>query len=150
MRRVFFSFHYERDVRRAAVVRNSQRFLDRDEWQFLDGVEWEEVRKTSDLAIKRWINKELKYTSVTVVLIGAKTSERKWVDYEIQQSLLKNPKNGLLGIRLDAVKDMNTGTETSGDPPWRMDGFPVYRWVPGTSETRVGAWLEKAARDAGR
>ena len=150
LRKVFFSFHYDRDVRRAAVVRNSQKFLPRDEWQFLDAAEWEQVRRKTRTSIENWIGNQLHGTSVTVVLIGAKTSERDWVDYEIKQSLLKSPRNGLLGIRLDAIKDMNSGKENSGEPPLRMRDFPVYRWIPGTSERRIGDWLQKAAEDAGR
>ena len=147
MRRVFFSFHYERDIWRAAQVRNSQKFLPRDEWQFLDAAEWEQVRKTSSTSIQRWINDQLHGTSVTVVLIGAKTSERHWVDYEIKRSIALD--KGLLGIRIHALKDANQHTDYEGANP--LPGcYQVYRWIPGYSENKIGSWLEKAARDAGR
>ena len=44
-RRVFFSFHYDRDVTRAAVVRNSWVTHDRQESVFFDAGIWEEAKK---------------------------------------------------------------------------------------------------------
>ncbi len=70
-RKVFFSFHYERDSWRAGQVRNSNQFNDeRCEYGFIDGVDWESIIKQGDEAVKRWINEQLKNTSVTAVLIG--------------------------------------------------------------------------------
>lgn len=51
-------------------------------------------KKGSDENIKRWINEQLKGASVTVVLIGYKTSESKWVQYEIMESI--SDRKGLL------------------------------------------------------
>lgn len=45
-RKVFFSFHYERDVWRAAQVRNSWVTKpDRETAGFWDSASWEEVKK---------------------------------------------------------------------------------------------------------
>jgi len=44
-RRVFFSFHYERDVWRAGQVRNCWVTKDREEAGFWDAASWEEVKK---------------------------------------------------------------------------------------------------------
>ncbi len=44
-RRVFFSFHYERDVWRAGQVRNSWVTKDREDAGFWDSASWEEVKK---------------------------------------------------------------------------------------------------------
>ncbi|HDH91400.1 MAG TPA: TIR-like domain-containing protein, partial [Candidatus Aenigmarchaeota archaeon] len=83
-RKVFFSFYYERDVWRAMVVRNSWVTKpDREAAGFIDVAEFEKLKRQGDLAIKRWINSQLKGTSVTVVLIGAETFMRRWVRYEI-------------------------------------------------------------------
>jgi hypothetical protein len=85
--RVFFSFHYERDIWRASQIRNSWVTKpDREAAGFWDAAAWEEVKKKGEEAIKRWIDKQLGGTSVTVVFIGAETSERKYVQYEINQS----------------------------------------------------------------
>lgn len=85
-RQVFFSFHYEEDVWRVAQVRN----IGTVEGQplFSDNG-WEKVRKSSDEAIKRWINKEMEMRSCVIVLIGEHTASRKWVKYEIEQAWKK-------------------------------------------------------------
>ncbi len=71
-RRVFFSFHYDRDVRRVAQIRNSWVVRAGNETQpFVDKAEWESIKRTGSQAIERWIDKQLDGTSVTVVLIGA-------------------------------------------------------------------------------
>jgi len=116
-RRVFFSFHYERDVWRAGQVRNSWVAKpDREAAGFWDAAEWEEVKKKGDAAIKEWIDKQLKGTSVTAVLIGAETSTRKYVGYEIEQSFNKG--NGLLGIYIHNLKDTDGKTDCKGPNPF--------------------------------
>jgi hypothetical protein len=52
-RRVFFSFHYERDIWRASQIRNSWVTKpDREYAGFWDAASWEEVKKKGDEAIK--------------------------------------------------------------------------------------------------
>ncbi|HEC91575.1 MAG TPA: TIR-like domain-containing protein, partial [Candidatus Atribacteria bacterium] len=81
-RRVFFSFHYERDVWRSNVVRNSWVAKpDREAAGFIDSAEFETLKRQGEEAIKRWINRQLEGTSVTVVLIGSETYKREWVRY---------------------------------------------------------------------
>jgi len=83
-RRVFFSFHYERDILRVGQIRNSGITKSGVESAgFIDAASWESVKRQGDEAIKRWISSQLDGTSVTVVLIGAETSQREWVKYEI-------------------------------------------------------------------
>jgi MTH538 TIR-like domain (DUF1863) len=89
-RRTFFSFHFERDNWRAAQVRNSWVTKDREDAGFWDAAEWEKVKKKGQEAIERWIDDQLKGTSVTVVLIGTETSNREYVGYEIKQSHMKS------------------------------------------------------------
>ena len=86
-RRVFFSFHYEIDVWRAGIVRNSHVVEGTAAAGFQDASLWEEAKKKGDEALKRLIKAGLEGTTVTAVLIGAETASRKWVDYEIQQSI---------------------------------------------------------------
>ena len=102
-RRVFFSFHYEIDIQRASQVRNSWVTKpDREAAGFWDAAAWEEVKKKGEGAIERWIDKQLEGTSVTVVLIGAETSERRYVQYEINESWDKG--NGLIGTYVHNLK----------------------------------------------
>ncbi len=130
-RKVFFSFHYERDVWRANVVRNSWvTKRGRESPGFIDAVEFEELKRQGDLAVKKWINNQLKGTSVTVVLIGCETYLRKWVRYEILKSFDKG--NGLLGIYIHNIKDKNKKRDCKGENPFEYVG--VYIGKDGKAE----------------
>jgi len=98
-RRTFFSFHYEADVWRAANVRNSGIVDATSPEGFTDASIWEEAKSKGDAAVRKIIKDALERTSVTVVLIGAKTSTRDWVKYEITESVARG--NGLLGIHVN-------------------------------------------------
>ncbi|MEM4714471.1 MAG: TIR domain-containing protein [Candidatus Nanoarchaeia archaeon] len=116
-RRVFFSFHYERDVWRANVVRNSWVAKpDREEAGFIDAAEFEKLQRQGDEAVKRWINSQIDGTSVTAVLIGYETYMRQWVRYEIVKSFDKG--NGQLGIYIHKIKDKNGYTDYQGQNPF--------------------------------
>lgn len=111
-RRGFFSFHYERDCWRAGQVRNSWVTKDRESAGFWDAAAWEEVKKKTDAEIEKWIGEQLVGTSVTIVLIGAETSTRQYVGYEIKLS--HNRGNGMLGIYIHNMKDVNGKSDTKG------------------------------------
>ena len=157
-RRVFFSFHYERDVWRAGQVRNSWVTQERQSAGFWDAASWEEVKKKGKDAIERWIDRQLEGTSVTVVLIGAETSTRPYVRYEITESLNKG--NGLLGIYIHNMKDRAGNRDTKGtnpfdnwtfsDPQGRVVTFPTYDWVRDDGYSKMGDWIETAAKRARR
>jgi hypothetical protein len=104
-RRVFFSFHYDKDIWRANQVRNANVVVGSDVAGFFDHSEYDEAKKTGKEGIKRMILSHLKNTSVTVVLIGTETASRPWVKYEIEQSVAQN--NGLLGIYIHHLKNQN-------------------------------------------
>ncbi len=149
VRRVFFSFDYDRDVFRAEKVRNSWVTQDREAAGFWDAAEREKVKRGGGEAIKRFIDRNLQYTSVTAVLIGAETSTSRWVKYEITQSIAKG--NGLLGVRIHHLKDNRGLTGSPGRNP--LDdfiGYDTYDWIPDSSYRYFGDWVEKAARQAGR
>jgi len=160
-RRVFFSFHYERDAWRAGQVRNSWVTKDRESAGFWDSAAWEEVKKKGNAAIETWIDDQLKGTSVTVVLIGAETSSRYYVGYEIKQSHIRG--NGMLGIYIHNLKDVNGRIDSRGTNPfdnWHVekDGrkvlfssiYPTYDWVHDNGYSKLGDWIEAAAKKAGR
>jgi hypothetical protein len=111
-RRVFFSFHFDKDIWRANQIRNSNVAAGSDVAGFFDHSEYTEAKKQGADGIKRMINRHLKNTSVTVVLIGRETAGRPWVKYEIAKSVEQN--NGLLGIRIHHLKNQKgeTGWKT--------------------------------------
>jgi hypothetical protein len=72
-RRTFFSFHYERDVWRASIIRNTGIVDAQAAAGWSDASIWEEAKRKGDDAIRSLIKSGLANTSVTVVLIGAQT-----------------------------------------------------------------------------
>ena len=114
-RRVFYSFHYKPDSWRAAMVRNigsiegNRPASDND---------WETVKKGGDPAIRRWIAGQMKYRSCTVVLVGANTANRKWINHEIIESW--NEGMGVAGIRIHGLEDSNGNTSASGGNPFEF------------------------------
>lgn len=145
MRKVFFSFKYK-DVSRAMVVRNSCVAQGKEAAGFIDSADFEEVKKGGDKAIQEWIDNQLKGTSVTVVLVGEKTCSSRWVKYEIEKSIERG--NGLLGIDVSKIKDFNKETtERCGQIP---KGYDFYLWFKDDGYNKMGEWIEKAAKDAGR
>lgn len=76
-RRVFFSFHYQRDIWRVNQIRNVPEVVGTAAAGFAGASLWEEAKKKGDETIKRMIREALKNTSVTVVCIGQKTAGRK-------------------------------------------------------------------------
>ncbi len=112
-RRCFYSFHYVPDSARASQVRNigaiegNRPATDND---------WETVTKGGDAAIKTWIAEQMKGRSCTVLLVGANTANRKWINYEIVQSW--NADMGIVGIYIHGLKDLNGNTATKGANPF--------------------------------
>jgi len=145
-RSVFFSFHYQKDVWRANQIRNLHIVTGCAAAGFQDGSLWEETKKKGDAAIKKLIDDGLVGTSVTIVLIGSETSNRKYVSYEIQQSLARG--NGLLGIRIHNLKDKDGKASVMGNIPTALTAAnaPVYEW----DSSKFGDWVEAAAKRAGK
>ena len=141
-RKVFFSFHYQRDLWRVNVVRNSGVIDGVAAAGFHDASLWEETKRKGDDAIKRLINNGLDGTTVTVVLIGAETFSRKYVTYEIEKSIACG--NGLLGIYINSIKDKDGRSDPPGQVPTALSkaGAPIYTWEYG----KLGQWVETAYR----
>jgi|TARA_B110000259_G_C13747296_1_gene295002 hypothetical protein len=63
-----------------------------------------DIGHLTDETIKNnYIRPKIRNSSVTIILIGAETGGRWWIDWEIYYSLLKtvgNDRNAILGIRL--------------------------------------------------
>ena len=156
-RQVFFSFRYKKDNWRASIVRNSWVTQDKKASGFFDSAEWEEVKKKTDSTIEAWIDKQLQGTSVSVVLIGSDTANKKWIDYEIKSSHKKG--NGILGIYVHKIKDSNGFTTSKGQSPfvnWKFTKggqtitYPIYDWINDNGYINMSDWIEKAAKAAGK
>lgn len=145
-RRVFFSFKYKPDVSRAMVVRYSWVTQGKEAAGFVDTADFEKIKRQGDAAIKRWIDNQLRGTSVTVVLVGSRTCSSRWVRYEIEKS--EQIGNGLLGIDISKINDFEGKTsDRCGRIP---KGYPFYLWDRDDGYNNMGDWIEEAAKAAGR
>ena len=141
-RRVFFSFHYQRDIWRVNQIRNVPGIVGVTAARFGDASLWEEAKKKGDAAIKKVIDDGLNNTTVTVVCIGATTAGRKYTNYEIAQSLKRG--NGLVGIQINHLKDEYGNVDPVGTTPPQIEkaGFKVYKYV---DLEKLAARIEEAA-----
>jgi len=110
---VFYSFHYDNDVFRVQQIRNMG---------VVDGNEpvspndWEQLKRTGDAAVERWIDENMKYKRCVIVLIGSETANRRWVKHEIKRAW--ELKKGLFGIYIHNLQDPRTGTCNKGPNPF--------------------------------
>ena len=113
VRRVFYSFYYKHDAMRASQVRQIGTLEGNKPASDND---WEEVVGGGDEAIKRWIAAQIEGRSCTVVLVGEKTANRKWINYEIIKSW--NAGMGVVGIRIHGLKDIGGSLASAGKNPF--------------------------------
>jgi hypothetical protein len=119
-RRIFIS--YQGDDRMRAKGFRLMRFNPNVEVDFFDRHLLDPVASRDPAYIRRCINERMRGTSVTVVLIGSKTRESEWVDYEIRRTLEEG--KGLVGIRLK-------GLDESISPSRLIEaGADVIDWDP--------------------
>ncbi|MDR3258398.1 MAG: TIR domain-containing protein [Fusobacteriaceae bacterium] len=97
-RRVFYSFHYKKDVMRASIIRNIGVIEGNS---IVSDNDWEKVKIGGDTAIERWIDDNMNGCSCLVVLIGEDTAKRKWVKYEIEKAW--NDGKGVVGIYIHNI-----------------------------------------------
>jgi hypothetical protein len=160
-RRVFFSFHYARDIRRIQQVRQSWVVRPGGEAQpFYDAAAFEEAKRRAG-GIEEWIEEQLAGTSVTVVLFGAETYSREWVKHEIKRS--HELRKGILAIDIHRIKDPQHGADVQGLNPlthWQVTEngrnvaftslYRTYDWVNDNGYANMPAWIEAAAKAVGR
>jgi hypothetical protein len=113
VKKAFYSFHYAADAWRASQVRNSG--VVEGNVPVSDN-DWEEVKSGGDAAIKQWIDSQMSGRSCAVVLIGAGTAGRKWIDYEIEKAW--NARKGLVGVYIHNLLDSNQTQSTKGKNPF--------------------------------
>lgn len=161
-RRCFFSFHYIPDNWRASTVRNIGAIQEGS--RSVTDNEWESITNGGAPAIQRWIANEMHGKSCTIVLIGANTANRKWINYEIEKTWAD--KKGIVGINIHRILDRNRMQSAKGanpfdyvrigntplswiakvyDPPY-ADSQPVYNYIA----SNVERWVDEAIAIRGR
>lgn len=135
-RRIFISFQHD-DIMQAKGF-NLLRWNPNVPVEFVGRHLLSPVKSQNEQYVKSKIREQLKGASVTVVLIGRRTANSEWVDYEIRASLEQGM--GVVGIRL---KDQ----ENAKVPPALLEaGAKVINWDPDVFADEI----ERAALIVGR
>jgi hypothetical protein len=119
-RRVFFSFHYNKDVQRSEVVKKSQFLKDKQLAGFFDSSAMEEAKRKDRDSLRRFLKKEMEGSSVVCVLVGEETANRPWVRFEILQGLMDA--RGIIGVRVHTIAGFDRKTTNPGPNPFELLG----------------------------
>lgn len=117
MHKVFISYHHDNDQWAKEEILD----LNQEHQIFVDGsVDTGDISgELSDEAIRAKIRDEyLKDTTVTIVLVGLDTMNRKHIDWEIYSSMYdgaKNKKSGLIVVTLPSTGCINWFTSHDGE-----------------------------------
>ncbi|MGL9747555.1 TIR domain-containing protein [Enterococcus sp. DIV0170] len=96
---------------RALVVKNNWALKENEESGFINKGEFERIKRDGEESIRRWIDKQLAGTSVTVVLIGSETLDSEYVQYEIEKSYERG--NAIIALKIGKVKNLSQKTSIS-------------------------------------
>ena len=99
---VFFSFAYDYVKNFKVNVARYSWLINKSEETFTDGSIWEKEKTKGATAIMKLIENGLNKTSVTAILIGEETANRRWMNYEILKSFDRG--NGILGIHINRIR----------------------------------------------
>lgn len=156
-RKVFYSFHYDNDIMRVMTVRN--RWVTQGGQlasEVIDKADFEKLKRTGDLAVKRWIDSQLEGTTVTIVLVGRETLKRPFVQYEICKSIERG--NAIIGVHISGIRDARTsrvdikgnmheivGRDKYGYPIY-FDNIceGIYDYSTQDGYNNLGSWVENA------
>jgi MTH538 TIR-like domain (DUF1863) len=146
-RRVFFSFHYQRDIFRINQIRSIPNITGTSAAGFQDASLWEESKKKGRAAIEKMIDDALFNTTVTVVCIGSQTAGRQYVNYEIEKSIARG--NGVIGIQIAHLIGHDKKADAQGATPKLLtdNDIKIYKYV---DHEKLAARIEEAAKAAGK
>jgi MTH538 TIR-like domain (DUF1863) len=156
-KKCFLSFHYKDDSWRVSQIKNIGAI---EEQPILSANKWEEIKKQGDNAIKEWIENNMRGKECLIILVGARTSSRRWVKYEIQRACEKGI--GVFGIYIHNMKDAIGKQSARGVDPFvnvyvggkAISSYAKMYEPPYSSSTdvysyitnNISAWVDSAIR----
>ncbi len=145
-RKVFFSFDYK-NVYKANQLKNLPGIEATAAAGFESSALWDDQKVRGDLEVEAMIQSALEGTTVSVILISQGATARKYINYEIYQSLARG--NGLVAVQIHAVPDENGKLDYPGDIPSQIadNGFKAYKY---SNQADLAAWIDEAAKIAGK
>ena len=117
-RRVFHSFHYDRDSWRVQQVKQMGVI---EGQPLLSSNDWEAVKRGGDKATEQWIDDQMTGKSCNVILIGSKTAGRRWVEHEFKKAW--TDRKGVVGVYIHNLKDKDGNQDSKGKIPF--EGFTL-------------------------
>ena len=73
-RQVFYSFHFDNDVMRVWQIRKMGAIEGNE---LVAPNNWEQIKRSGEYAVKKWIDDNMRYKSCVVVLVGSETANRE-------------------------------------------------------------------------
>jgi len=126
-RKAFYSFQYQPDAWRASKVRNIGAIEGN---QSVSDNDWESIKNGGSKKIESWIHQQMAGKSCVIVLIGAQTAGRPWINYEIVKGW--NDGKGILGIHINNLTDQFDKRSAKGANPFtsiKVGGKPMSSLV---------------------
>lgn len=132
-RRIFISFDHD-DTAQVAGFLGLRNIM--DNFEFYNHKLDHRIQSSDETYVRRVIREEyIRPASVTIVLIGNRTADSRWVRWEIEES--KRQGMGILGIRLK---------DSYGRVPSNIPANAVGGWEP----ENFASWIEWAYQQRGK
>ena len=143
---VFISYHYDID---SGTAKEITKIVNEDENSHYMVVR-EEQKKKDDESIRQWIDKMLKKTRITVLLLSRQTLEREYVSYELNESLSQG--HLLLPILIDSQEnDFSEEDEIIFLRRLREaaknGNLEMKKWYREEGEKNIVRWLDEMSAD---
>jgi len=154
MIRVFFIFHYEKELWRAQIVKQTWLSQGGEALDFWDKATWHQAR--SNERHLELIDTAIDNAHVTAVLIAQGTSDQGYVQYAVRKSHQKC--KGLLAIYFHNIPDeqgskapignarfgdIDQGTGSGRAFFWQL--YPTHRWIIEDGPRNLKQWIAEAA-----
>lgn len=140
--RVFVSYHHRGDQ----WYYNEFSRIFHDQYEAIEDRSLDRRYGSEDLDYVRWAvaNNDIKGTSCTIVLCGAITGQRKFVDWEIKATL--DDKHGLIGIALPTAPRAANGAVTVPDRLHAnvQSGYAVFQAWEQLTVANLTNWIATA------
>jgi hypothetical protein len=83
--------------------------------------DWEKLKDEGGRKVENWIDKQMIGKSVVVVLIGARTAGREFIDYEIEKGW--ENRMGVFGVHVHNILDRDLNQSQKGRNPFVNSGL---------------------------
>ena len=149
--KVFISFHEQDAKYKESFVRMmGKRIVDRS----VDIGNIDDIGLKTTTVRQKIRDNYIRDATVTIVLIGPRTWQRKHVDWEIGSSIRRtkrNPRSGLLGIILPNHPNYGKSRNPRLVPPRLADNYKgedpyalIYDWPTPWAPAKIGQWIHGA------